>query len=67
MFNVFQPQRSQIFQHLIFKLIAINQQNHCRLASLGGLKQQLGRLDHRVSLAAALSVPHQATGLFEVQ
>ena len=58
--HVAKPDRGQILQHLIFQFVAIDHQQDRRLLRLGRSEKQLGGLDHRVGLAAALGVPDEA-------
>lgn len=57
----------EILEHLIFELVAVDHQQHCRL--VGGLfpEQFFCSLDHGEGLAAALGMPDQAAGAFRVQ
>jgi hypothetical protein len=57
-----QAQGGEVFEHLIFQLIAVDHQQHGGLIGGGQAKEQFGGLDHRVGFATALGVPDQATG-----
>ena len=60
MCHVVEPHRGQVLEHLIFQLVAVDHQQNRRLVGLGRFEEQLGRLDHRVGLAAPLRVPDEA-------
>ena len=59
--------RREILEHLIFQLVAVDHQQDGRLLRLVRLEEQLGGLDHRVGLAAALRVPDQPARAFRVE
>ena len=67
MFHVCQAERGQVLEHLIFQLVAVDHQEDGRLLRLGCLEEHLGRLDHRVGLAAALRVPDEPAGALRVE
>lgn len=64
MLNVLDAQRREVSQHLIFQLVAIDEDEDGGLVRFGRLEQQLGRLDHRERLPAALRVPNKAAPSF---
>src|SRR5262249_9075379 len=66
-FYVIQPQRSQVLEHLIFQLVAVDHHQDRGLLRLGSFEQELRRLDHRIGLAASLRVPDQPSGQLRVQ
>ncbi len=65
--HVAQPDRRQVPEHLVFQLVAVDHHQDGRLLRLRRLEQQLGGLDHRVGLAAALRVPDQPARALRVQ
>src|SRR5262249_5959738 len=51
----------KVLEHLIFEFVAVDHEQDGRLLRFVGLEEQLGRLDHRVCLAASLRMPDEST------
>ena len=57
-----QAECGQVFEHLVFQLVAVNHEEDSWLVGLGRAEKSLCRFDHGEGLAAALGVPNEATG-----
>ena len=67
MFQIAQPQRSKIFEHLVFQLVPVDHQEDGRLLRLRRTKEQLRRLDHGEGLAAPLGMPDETASASRIE
>ena len=65
--QIAQAERSEVLEHLIFQLVAVDHQKDGRLVRLGCAEEHLRRLDHGEGLATALGVPDKAARALGVE